>query len=126
MMYAAALLALAPVVLASPLAVRDTNVQLHPNGDQSLCLQFVAGPNGAKTPSQVTNDSPLTVGPCNTPNSFNQFDISFGDQLGIKLSGSNMCIDAGINPHNNGPAKLYTCYPGKDRGGCAMILGWTF
>jgi hypothetical protein len=22
------------------------------------------------------------------------------------------CLDAGTNPHNNGPAKVYTCYPG--------------
>lgn len=114
------LLALAPLALASPLTLtrRDTNVQIHPNGDQSLCLQFVAGPNGAKNPSQVTNDSPLTIGSCSTANSFNNFDISFGDQLGIKLTGSNM---VGGHSHDPGGCPAYgatrsASTPGPTRG----------
>jgi hypothetical protein len=53
-----------------------------------------------------------------------------GDNLSIKLTGTTLyflllsiipsywytpprsCLDAGTNPHDNGPGKVYTCYPG--------------
>lgn len=104
-----ALLAFAPLAtLASPLATRATNTQIHPNGDLTQCLQFV----GATSTSQPGNDSPLTIGLCTTPNAFNKFDIVFGDQQGIKLTGTNFCLDAGLPPMTGGPAKLYTCLTG--------------
>jgi hypothetical protein len=35
-----------------------------------------------------------------------------GDNLSVRLEGFELCLDAGSSPTNNGPAKVYTCYPG--------------
>lgn len=103
---------LAISVSAGPIERRATGVQIHPNGDISQCLQVQTYSKGVQDPSQVANDSPLSVGACGAPGTFSAFDISYGDQLSVKLTGSNLCFDAGSNPGNNGIMKLYTCYPG--------------
>lgn len=98
---------LAITASASPIERRANNVQIHPNGDTSQCL--LVRPIGG----QVTNDTPVVVGSCSEPNTLNNFDISYGDNLSVKLSGSNFCLDAGVNPNsNNQLVKMYTCYPG--------------
>jgi hypothetical protein len=35
-----------------------------------------------------------------------------GDNMSLRLEGWELCLDAGSSPINNGPAKVYTCYPG--------------
>lgn len=103
---------LAISVSAGPIERRATGVQIHPNGDTSQCLQVQTYSKGVQDPSQVANDSPLSIGPCGAPYTFSAFDVSYGDQLSLKLTGSNLCLDFGSNPANNGIAKLFTCYPG--------------
>jgi hypothetical protein len=38
-----------------------------------------------------------------------------GDNLSIRLEETNLCLDAGVSPHNNVTAKVYTCYPGLEQ-----------
>jgi hypothetical protein len=40
------------------------------------------------------------------------WNIVPGENQVIALSGTSFCLDAGLNPHNGGPSKLYTCFPG--------------
>jgi hypothetical protein len=41
-----------------------------------------------------------------------EWDFSLGENPSVQLSGTNYCLDAGTNPHNNGPAKVWECQPG--------------
>lgn len=88
---------------------RATYQFIHPNGDTSRCL----------VAPRVGNDVALTIEDCATavtePTTSSQWDITFGDNPSIQISGTNYCLDAGVGPHNNGPAKLYTCYPGASQ-----------
>jgi hypothetical protein len=76
------------------------------------------------------NDAPTVLVACNDASA--KVDWTYtqpGDNQSIKLTGTNLCVppfyassphsrssrsclDAGSSPHNNGPAKVYTCYPG--------------
>ncbi|RSH80687.1 hypothetical protein EHS25_007165 [Saitozyma podzolica] len=83
----------------------DSNaVTLSPANQPNMCLG-TADPPG--------NDVELYLIPCDTTESFwGAWDIQPGNNPSVRLSGTNFCLDAGALPMNNGPAKLYTCYPG--------------
>jgi hypothetical protein len=38
--------------------------------------------------------------------------IADGPNASVQLAGTPYCLDAGSSPHDNGPAKLWECYPG--------------
>lgn len=63
------------------------------------------------TTSTPANGVPLYHIPCTDPNNkFNgAWEIAPGNNQGVKLAGTNFCLDAGSNPYNGGPAKLWTC-----------------
>ncbi|KZO90248.1 carbohydrate-binding module family 13 protein [Calocera viscosa TUFC12733] len=96
---ASTLIALPLLVLGSPLAPRASSqfIQSNRNGQ---CLQ-VQGTPGDGTPVG-------TVG-CGSGTSL--WDISHGNGL-VRLTGTTFCLDAGTDPHNNVPSKIWTCYPG--------------
>lgn len=98
----ATLFAVLPLLAsASPIAKR-ANFLIHPGGDETMCL-------GVPGVGQV--NQALQVLKCaNTAVSLSWTLSEGNNPNGIQLSG--LCLDAGENPHNNGPAKLYTCYPG--------------
>ncbi len=86
MLLSAIVILLVPLASASPVFRRETNVQLHPSGDTTQCLQFLAGSHGPRAPDRIYDDAPLSVGACDSIFVYNRFDISYGDQQGIKLS----------------------------------------
>lgn len=57
---------------------------------------------------QIQNGSPLKVGDCS---SATRWDINPGSGSVI-VSGTNFALDAGTDPHNNVPAKVWQSYPG--------------
>jgi hypothetical protein len=61
-------------------------------------------------------DAPALIAPCaasvNSSTVFSRWVFVPGDNLSVRLEGYELCLDAGASPSNNGPAKLYTCYPG--------------
>jgi hypothetical protein len=79
-------------------------VTLSPANQENFCLGTIQAPG---------NDVALYLIPCNTDQTFwGAWEIQPGDNPTVKLSGTNFCLDAGAPPMNNGPAKLYTCFPG--------------
>ncbi|EIN08566.1 ricin B-like lectin [Punctularia strigosozonata HHB-11173 SS5] len=89
---------------ASPALRRADSVLIHPDGDTSKCLG-VSGPNN-DAPTEILDCHNLRLG------QYVRWEIAEGDNLSVQLAGTNLCLDAGTNPHNNGPAKVYQCYPG--------------
>lgn len=57
---------------------------------------------------QIVDGSLLSVGDCSTAT---RWDINPGSGSVI-VSGTSFALDAGIGPHNNVPAKVWTSYPG--------------
>jgi len=57
---------------------------------------------------QIVDGSLLRVGDCSTAT---KWDINPGSGSVI-VSGTNFALDAGTNPHNNVPAKVWQSYPG--------------
>jgi hypothetical protein len=49
-----------------------------------------------------------------------EWDFSLGENPSVQLSGTNYCLDAGTNPHNNGPAKVWECQPGVPQQKCVV------
>lgn len=88
-----ALLALIPLLAASTalgapthsLHARATNVQISHNGNNQQCLTVQGTPG---------NGSPVVAAPCGSGGR-QGWDISGGNNLGVKLSGTNFCLDAG-------------------------------
>jgi opacity protein-like surface antigen len=98
---AVALVALLPgLASASPVQKRATN-QLIKSYRTGTCLTLQGG-------VQIIDGSALKVGDCNTAT---RWDISYGSGS-VTVSGMNFALDAGVNPHNNVPAKVWTSYPG--------------
>jgi hypothetical protein len=83
---------------------------------------------GVRSPA---NDAPTVIVSCSDASAKSDWTYTApGDNASIQLTGTNLCVvicvlacmyadrrsrsclDAGSNPHNNGPAKVYTCYPG--------------
>lgn len=97
-------LAFASSAIASPIK-RATGVYIRPgNNDAGLCLAVIGTPaNGAG----VTTTACSNIG----NSTFGLWDIVDGDQQGIKLTGTNFCLDAGENPgpQTPGVAKLWQC-----------------
>jgi hypothetical protein len=90
----------------------------------SSCMQCL----GVLSPA---NDAPTVIVSCSDASAKSEWTYTApGDNASIQLTGTNLCaiicsvvcmhadcrsrrcLDAGTNPHNNGPAKVYTCYPG--------------
>jgi hypothetical protein len=88
------------------------------------CMQCL----GVRSPA---NDAPTVIVSCSDASAKSDWTYTApGDNASIQLTGTNLCaiicsvvcmhadcrsrrcLDAGTNPHNNGPAKVYTCYPG--------------
>ncbi|RSH87029.1 hypothetical protein EHS25_003517 [Saitozyma podzolica] len=77
-------------------------VTLSPANNPNLCLGTLDPPG---------NDVELYLISCDTSETFwGAWDIQPGNNVNVKLSGTNFCLDAGLPPKNNGPAKLYTCF----------------
>ncbi|KZO90825.1 carbohydrate-binding module family 13 protein [Calocera viscosa TUFC12733] len=53
----------------------------------------------------------MPVGTTTSDSSASLWDISRGDGL-VRLTGTTYCLDAGVDPHNNVPSKIWTYYPG--------------
>ncbi|CED83142.1 Ricin B lectin domain [Phaffia rhodozyma] len=77
---------------------------IHPNGRTDFCLEAVSANN------VPVEGSLVQVKVC-TGRSNQRFDIYRGDNL-VRLSNSNLCLDAGSNIGNNVALKVWTCYPG--------------
>lgn len=106
----AALFAILPLLAcAAPTTFtkRATGYLIHPNGNTGQCLG-VPGTGAVRQPTEVLPCVDIALG----DNVSLYWNIAEGDNLSVQLAGTNLCLDAGSNPSNNGPAKLYTCYPG--------------
>lgn len=96
-----ALVAVLPsLAVAGPLQKRFTNTVIR-SGRTGTCLTLQGG-------VQIIDGSLLYVGDCATAT---KWDINPGSGSVI-VSGTNFALDAGLNPHNNVPAKVWTSYPG--------------
>lgn len=96
-----AVVALLPsFAVASPMQKRYTN-QVIKSYRTGTCLTLQGG-------VQIVDGSLLRVGDCATAT---RWDISPGSGSVI-VSGTNFALDAGTNPHNNVPAKVWTSFPG--------------
>jgi hypothetical protein len=79
------------------------------------------------------NDAPTQILPCiggsesgDKTGKFVRWVFVPGDNLSVRLEGFELCLDAGSTPGNNGPAKVYECYPGVSQQQCvlhAMVSG---
>jgi hypothetical protein len=79
------------------------------------------------------NDAPTQILPCigasesgDKTGKFVRWVFVPGDNLSVRLEGFELCLDAGSTPGNNGPAKVYECYPGVSQQQCVlheMVLG---
>jgi hypothetical protein len=97
-----ALVAVLPnLAIAGPVAKRYTN-QVIKSGRTGTCLTLQGG-------VQTVDGSLLGVGDCATAT---KWDINPGSGSVI-VSGSNFALDAGVSPHNNVPAKVWTSFPGS-------------
>jgi hypothetical protein len=85
---------------AAPMAKRFTGAVIR-SYRTNTCLTLPAGVAAA-------DGVYLTVGDCNTAT---KWDINPGSGSVI-VSGTNFALDAGLDPHNNVPAKVWTSYPG--------------
>jgi hypothetical protein len=108
-------------LFARTCAVPQPTVRSAPFVSQCLAV----GP--AEIPSALQNGQATTLLPCDDvgnvaqPNTYwTQWNIAPGanpsvmvvdsDEYNVKTSG--FCLDAGSTPENNGPAKVWECYPG--------------
>jgi hypothetical protein len=100
-----ALCVLLPLIAASPvrhLAAREDFVYTQAkivSGRNGQCLS-INGP--------LSDGSPVTTNPCYEST---LWDISPGSGT-VVVSGTNFALDAGGNPHDFVPAKVWTSYPG--------------
>jgi hypothetical protein len=105
--------------------------QIHPREDTSL-VRFICSPlHRTSTENYIfarlqclavvnpANDVSTQLLPCagsatsgDKTGKFSRWVFIPGDNLSVRLEGWELCLDAGSNPANNGPAKVYTCYPG--------------
>lgn len=103
-----ALVAILPLLAsAAPRPVKRATYQyIHPGGDTTKCLVV----------PRLGDDVATTIEDCTQahldPTTSYLWDISFGDNPSLQLSQTGYCLDAGTGPHNNGPAKIYTCISG--------------
>ncbi len=88
------------LIVASPFQKRFTN-QVIVSGRTGTCLTLQGG-------VQIVDGSLLRVGDCATAT---KWDINPGSGSVI-VSGTKFALDAGLDPHNNVPAKVWTSYPG--------------
>lgn len=114
------LLALANIANAAPLeshpAVlkRATGVQISAApGGADYCIGVELLQNGA----QVTNKNCTQFNPSSTPPFYNKWDISPGNNQGVRLSGlpagsGDFCLDSGGQSGSYPSAKIWTCYTG--------------
>lgn len=99
-----ALAALLPgLVSAGPIQKRYTNSLIR-SYRTNTCLTLQGG-------VQVIDGSLLSVGDCATAT---RWDIQPGSGS-VTVSGLDFALDAGTNPHNNVPAKVWTSYPGLEQ-----------
>jgi len=96
-----AVAALAASVEAAPKR-RATGQFIVPFRGPSYCLSVQGTP---------ADGALVTPADCFAGGGARLWDISPGDGL-VRLSGTNFCLDAGTNPHNNVEMKVWTCYPG--------------
>lgn len=75
--------------------------QVHPNGDNSKCMEV-----NSDTPS---NGTPVTINNC-ASGSRRQSWVFVSGTTSVKLAGTNYCLDAGSNPGNGIKMKVWTCY----------------
>jgi len=99
----AAVALLPSCVLGAPMQKRYTN-QVIKSYRTGTCLTLQGG-------VQIIDGSLVHVGDCATAT---RWDISPGSGSVI-VSGTNFALDAGVNPHNNVPAKVWTSYPGLEQ-----------
>jgi hypothetical protein len=114
------LLALASSTNAAPLDAhpsllkRATGVQISAApGGADYCIGVELLSNGA----QVTNKNCTQFNPSSTPPFYNKWDISPGNNQGVRLSGlpagsGDFCLDSGGQSGSYPSAKIWTCYPG--------------
>ncbi|KAJ3555392.1 hypothetical protein NM688_g2600 [Phlebia brevispora] len=77
-------------------------VTIHPNGDESKCLD-VSGANYA-------NGTPVDIYDCNGTGA-QQWVINSGTTA-VQVAGTNYCLDAGDSPADGTQMKIWECYSG--------------
>ncbi|KAJ9116984.1 hypothetical protein QFC22_004642 [Naganishia vaughanmartiniae] len=94
----------AVAVLASPLKRAPASYNIHASGAPNLCLGTTTTPaNGV-----VLYNIPCTTAP-GSPKAYLDFTFEPTIPGVFQLTGTNFCIDAGLNFNE---LKLWTCYPG--------------
>jgi hypothetical protein len=101
----------APIETHATLLKRATGVQISASPDFCIGVEVLA--NGAR----VTDKNCTTFGPTSNPPFYNKWDISPGNNQGVKLSGipagsGDFCLDSGDSLGSYPPAKIWKCYPG--------------
>lgn len=104
----------APLESHPTILKRATGAQISatPGGADS-CLDVELLENGAR----VSNKNCTQFNPSSTPPFYNKWDISFGNNQVVRLSGlpsgsGDFCLDSGDSVGSYPPAKIWTCYPG--------------
>ncbi|KAH8822421.1 20 kDa protein having G-X-X-X-Q-X-W motif-containing protein [Flagelloscypha sp. PMI_526] len=106
-LYISALAIVLPGVLAAPRptpvhvarAGAPTGMPIHPNGDNSKCLDVVNG--------NFANGAAVDIYDCNDTNAQKWYIHPGSTQ--VVLAGTSYCLDAGENPGNNTPMKIWQC-----------------
>lgn len=99
-----ALLALLPLIAATPISKRATNQHIF-SGRDGRCLTPDV-PLNAK--SSITSGTPVVSKDCSQAFAW---DINYGSGS-VFVSGTNFALDAGSTPGNNGALKVWQSYPG--------------
>lgn len=96
-----ALLPLLGAVSAMP-TKRADGQQIHINGDATKCLSV----------EKLEDGSPVVNTACNNGWHNGWTIVNGNNENGIRITGTNFCLDAGDNPSDFSKAKIWTCYKG--------------